>query len=231
MVSFWDLFPAHTEEERLRRRNAALDKKIGNKELEIKMIKKKLQKYRQNKFRKRMEKRPAKLQKITIEGLNRTSDSLMLATVEKLFEVDNCRDLMNTSREVSKRLKSLGCFKSVNLYLDTVRGPASGPPQYQMRIIVREANCSPYLSLSLHTPRENVVSGLLTAGLTNVCGGGEKVQLDCQRGGSSYRLVSMMSPLRTEDLISILTGRSQSSQAATLPPAWISCQSVSQSEK
>ena len=231
MVSFWDLFPAQTEEERLRRRNAALDKKIGNKELEIKMIKKKLQKYRQNKFRKRMEKRPAKLQKITIEGLNRTSDSLMLATVEKLFEVDNCRDLMNSSREVSKRLKSLGCFKSVNLYLDTVRGPASAPPQYQMRIIVREANCSPYLSLSLHTPREDVLSGLLTAGLTNVCGGGEKVQLDCQRGGSSYRLVSMKSPLRTEDLISILTGRSQSSQAATLPPAWISCQSVSQSEK
>ena len=107
-----------------------------------------------------------------------------------MFEVDNCRDLMNASREVSKRLKSLGCFKSVNLYLDTVAGPASGPPQYQMRIIVKEANSSPYLSLSLDSPRENVVGGLLTAGLYNVCGGGEKVQVDYQRGVSNYRQVS-----------------------------------------
>ena len=192
MVYFWDIFTAQSDEEKLRRKNAELDRKIGNKELEIKMIKKKLQNYRQNKFRKRMEKRPAKLKKISIEGLNRTSDSLMLASVERLFEVDNCRDLMNTSREVSKSLKSLGCFQSVNIYLDTVSDhPASGPAQFQMRIIVVEANNSPFLKLGLDTPRENVVSGLVRAGLSNVFGGGEKLQIETTKGISSYKSVNL----------------------------------------
>ena len=190
MVNLWDLFRAQSEEERLKRKNADLDRKIRNKELEIKMIKKKLQGYRQNKFRKKMEKRPAKIESISIEGLNRTSDSLILATVERLFEVDNCRDLMQSCREVSKSLKGLGCFKSVNLYLDTTREPSPAHSQFRMRIIVREANCSPFLNIGLNTPRENLVSGALRAGLRNVFGAGEKLGVEYQKGISSFRLVN-----------------------------------------
>ena len=111
----------------------------------------------------------------------------MVAMVEKLFSVENCRDLMSTCRDVSKTLKSLGCFKSVNVYVDTL---SEGPDQYQMRIIVREANCSPYLNLALNSPRENVVSAVLRTGLQNVFGGGERLEANFHKGISNHRLVN-----------------------------------------
>ena len=114
----------------------------------------------------------------------------MVALVEKLFEVDNCRDLMQSCREVSRSLKSLGCFKSVNLYLDTTMEPSPADTQFRMRIIVREANSSPFLNIGLNTPRENLVSGALRAGLRNVFGAGERLELEYQRGVSGFKLVN-----------------------------------------
>ena len=75
MGGFWDQFRTNeTEEERVRRENAALDKKIAEKELEIKMIKRKLQERKQTRFNKRMRKRLAVVKEINIDGLVRTSD-------------------------------------------------------------------------------------------------------------------------------------------------------------
>ena len=75
MGGFWDQFRTNeTEEERVRRENAALDKKIAEKELEIKMIKTKLQERKQTRFNKRMRKRLAVVKEVNIDGLVRTSD-------------------------------------------------------------------------------------------------------------------------------------------------------------
>ena len=75
MGGFWDQFRSNeTEEERVRRENAALDKKIAEKELEIKMIKRKLQERKQTRFNKRMRKRLAVVKEVNIDGLVRTSD-------------------------------------------------------------------------------------------------------------------------------------------------------------
>ena len=75
MGGFWDQFRTNeTEEERVRRENAALDKKIAEKELEIKMIKRKLQERKQTRFNKRMRKRLAMVKEVNIDGLVRTSD-------------------------------------------------------------------------------------------------------------------------------------------------------------
>ena len=75
MGGFWDQFRSNeTEEERVRRENAALDKKIAEKELEIKMIKTKLQERKQTRFNKRMRKRLAVVKEVNIDGLVRTSD-------------------------------------------------------------------------------------------------------------------------------------------------------------
>ena len=75
MGGFWDQFRTNeTEEERVRRENAALDKKIAEKELEIKMIKTKLQERKQTRFNKRMRKRLAMVKEVNIDGLVRTSD-------------------------------------------------------------------------------------------------------------------------------------------------------------
>ena len=75
MGGFWDQFRSNeTDEERVRRENAALDKKIAEKELEIKMIKTKLQERKQTRFNKRMRKRLAVVKEVNIDGLVRTSD-------------------------------------------------------------------------------------------------------------------------------------------------------------
>ena len=75
MGGFWDQFRSNeTEEERVRRENAALDKKIAEKELEIKIIKTKLQERKQTRFNKRMRKRLAVVKEVNIDGLVRTSD-------------------------------------------------------------------------------------------------------------------------------------------------------------
>ena len=75
MGGFWDQFRTNeTDEERVRRENAALDKKIAEKELEIKMIKRKLQERKQTRFNKRMRKRLAVVKEVNIDGLVRTSD-------------------------------------------------------------------------------------------------------------------------------------------------------------
>ena len=75
MGGFWDQFRTNeTDEERVRRENAALDKKIAEKELEIKMIKTKLQERKQTRFNKRMRKRLAVVKEVNIDGLVKTSD-------------------------------------------------------------------------------------------------------------------------------------------------------------
>lgn len=77
MGSFWKKFKENvyeTREEQLRRNNAEIDKKIGEKELEIKLIKKKLQIRKENRYNKRMQKRKAKIKQVSIDGIQRTSE-------------------------------------------------------------------------------------------------------------------------------------------------------------
>ena len=77
MGSFWKKFKENvyeTREEQLRRNNAEIDKKIGEKELEIKLIKKKLQIRKENRYNKRMQKRIAKIKQVSIDGIQRTSE-------------------------------------------------------------------------------------------------------------------------------------------------------------
>ena len=77
MGSFWKKFKENvyeTREEQLRRNNAEIDKKIGEKELEIKLIKKKLQIRKENRYNKRMQKQKAKIKQVSIDGIQRTSE-------------------------------------------------------------------------------------------------------------------------------------------------------------
>merc|ERR1712133_250300 len=125
MSKFWKKFKENvyeTKEEHLRRKNADIDKKIGEKELEIKMIKKKLQIRKQNRFDKRMQKRKVKIKQVSIDGIQRTSENLVLNNVSELFSVENFKDIIVKTKETNQRLKSIGCFSSVNAMVDTLPG-------------------------------------------------------------------------------------------------------------
>ena len=75
MRILWGLFRVEeTEEEKKRRENAALDRKIAGKELEIKMLKGLLRERKEKRFIRRMERRRAVIKEVSIDGVVRTSD-------------------------------------------------------------------------------------------------------------------------------------------------------------
>ena len=75
MRILWGLFRVEeTEEEKKRRENAALDRKIAGKELEIKMLRGLLRERKEKRFIKRMERRRAVIREVSIDGVVRTSD-------------------------------------------------------------------------------------------------------------------------------------------------------------
>ena len=63
-----------SEEEKKRRENAALDRKIAGKELEIKMLRGLLRERKEKRFIRRMEKWKAVIKEVNIDGVVRTSD-------------------------------------------------------------------------------------------------------------------------------------------------------------
>ena len=75
MRIFWGLFKVEeSEEEKKRRENKELDKKIADKELEIKMLRGLLRERKEKRFTRRMERRKAVIKEVNIAGVNRTSD-------------------------------------------------------------------------------------------------------------------------------------------------------------
>ena len=75
MRILWGLFRVEeSEEDKKRRENAALDRKIAGKELEIKMLRGLLRECKEKRFTRRMEKRKAVIKEVNIDGVVRTSD-------------------------------------------------------------------------------------------------------------------------------------------------------------
>ena len=75
MRILWGLFRVEeSEEEKKRLENAALDRKIAGKELEIKMLRGLLRERKEKRFIRRMEKRKAVIKEVNIVGVVRTSD-------------------------------------------------------------------------------------------------------------------------------------------------------------
>ena len=68
------LFQPKDEAERLKQENARKDKEIASRKLLMKKIKTNLKNYREDRFNKKMEKFPAKVKMINIDGLSKTSD-------------------------------------------------------------------------------------------------------------------------------------------------------------
>ena len=72
MKWFWKY--AESKEEKLAKKNAELDRKIAQKELEIKYVKRKLKIRKEIKARRRMRKYKASITEVNISGAKRTSE-------------------------------------------------------------------------------------------------------------------------------------------------------------
>jgi len=183
-----------SEEEEARRN---LDKQIREKKLKIRKIKRELRQYRDQKFKVRMTALKARIERINIEGLGRTRDHVVTDTVRKLFHVENFQDIIETTKQVQHELRGLGCFRRVNLYVDTIHETES-EQHYQVNIKVQEiGNMFANFGL-LHGKQEGELSVVVRGGLNNLGGAGECLHLETTRGsaGSVTNVISLVNPLR-----------------------------------
>ena len=103
--------------------------------------------------------------------------------VSGLFSVENFNDILKTTKDVRSKLKALGLFSQVDMLVDTLPGH---PHHYQVKIMVRERLCAPFLRVGLSCPRDNVGAGVVTGGIGNIAGGGERLSVHLERGSGSY---------------------------------------------
>ena len=108
--------------------------------------------------------------------------------VEQLFHVTSFQEIINTSKEIHKDLKSLGCFKNVNMSVDTM---PENNTYYKVNITVKEAG-SMFANLGVVCPAENTVAGVVRAGVNNVVGAGERAELEISKGQGGYFLVRII---------------------------------------
>lgn len=69
----------------------------------------------------------AHVDKVHIEGLERTKDDYVLGAVNDVFDVTNFQELLEKTVETSLKLEKLGCFKNISIVIDTSVGPKSTP--------------------------------------------------------------------------------------------------------
>jgi len=135
----------------------------------------------------------AKVVSVSVDGVVRTKDDVIMDTVKDLFQVEDFEDLVLTSQNVRGKLQDLGCFSNVGIHIDTSN---SGSKDYVVTYEVDEVR---RYTGSVNTMVGNN-EGSLNTGIKfpNIFGRGEKLQADYTYGtkkSSSFN-VSFLKPLR-----------------------------------
>ncbi|KAL4225587.1 sorting and assembly machinery component 50 [Mactra antiquata] len=79
-----------------------------------------------------------KVDRVVINGLDRTKDDIVIKQVEPLFEADTFEEMLQKSGETEDRLKRLGIFKQVATVIDTSKGENASENGYEVNYIVKE---------------------------------------------------------------------------------------------
>lgn len=62
-----------------------------------------------------------------MDGLTRTKDDIIKSQVTDLFKAANFEDVIIRAYKVREKLDALGCFKNIEIYIDTSQGPDASP--------------------------------------------------------------------------------------------------------
>ena len=114
-----------------------------------------------------------------------------MSKVGELFNVNNFQDLVSTSKQIHKCLKSLGCFKTVDMSVEVVPDTDT---QYMVNISVLEAS-SLFGNLGAVCEGENLGAGVGRVGVQNMLGGGERAELELGKGWGGYSMVKIISSI------------------------------------
>jgi len=135
----------------------------------------------------------AKVVSVSVDGLNRTKNDIVMDTVKDLFNVGDFEELVLKSQHVRGKLQDLGCFSSVGIHIDTSK---TGEKDYSVTFEVEEVK---RVTGSVNTMVGNNEGSLMTGvKFPNLLGRGERLQADYTYGtkkSSNFNL-SVLKPLR-----------------------------------
>lgn len=127
---------------------------------------------RPNRTKKIHFKRPASVQRVLIEGLEKTKDDFLLPKVKDAFEAENFAQIVKKCVYSRARLQELGIFKSVAITIDTCKVPGAPNNAYDVKFVVEEKR----LEGGIHTSAgSNDIQTSLNLGWNNLFGRGEKL--------------------------------------------------------
>lgn len=117
----------------------------------------------------------ARVDRVHIEGLQRTKDDFVSGALHDMFNVGTFQELLERSIETRLKLEKLGCFKNVAIVIDTSSGAKSTPGHgYDVTFNVVELG---RVTGRIHTSIENNQGSLGFAVQTpNLIGRGETLQ-------------------------------------------------------
>jgi len=122
----------------------------------------------------------AKVDKVHVDGLGRTKDDLIVSSVKELFKAGNFEQVVQHAQEVRSKLEGLGCFKSVDIMIDTSNAPDASPNGLEITFTVKELK---RVLGGINTlVGNNEGSLVIGSNLPNTFGRGEKLQAEYTYG-------------------------------------------------
>ncbi|CAB3368540.1 Hypothetical predicted protein [Cloeon dipterum] len=121
-------------------------------------------------------KKDVRVDRVNVTGLKRTKDDFIKPIVRELFHATNFGDVLVKADKVHRRLENLECFKNIEIFVDTSKGPKASPDGIEVTFDVTEMN---WLLGSVNAMAGSEEAALVVGGRApNILGRGEKVQLE-----------------------------------------------------
>ncbi|XP_059046846.1 sorting and assembly machinery component 50 homolog A [Achroia grisella] len=147
----------------------------------------------------------ARVDRVHVDGLNRTKDDVIKSTVDELFHATDFEDVILKAHKVRRALDSMGCFRDIGVHIDVSSGPGATPEGLEVTFQVKEL--SRIVGGVNTTVSENEGNLVLGVKMPNVLGRGERVQAEYSMGyrSSSNFSVAATKPYPQKPLVPVIT--------------------------
>ncbi|RVE52246.1 hypothetical protein evm_003165 [Chilo suppressalis] len=78
----------------------------------------------------------ARVDRVHVDGLNRTKDDIIKSTVNDLFQATDFEDVIMRAHKVRRALDSMGCFRDIGVFIDVSSGPEATPEGLEFRLLL-----------------------------------------------------------------------------------------------
>ncbi|KAL3270662.1 hypothetical protein HHI36_021190 [Cryptolaemus montrouzieri] len=122
----------------------------------------------------------ARVDKVHIDGIDRTKDDYIQDCFDDLFKATTFQDILVGAHRARLKLEELGCFKNIAVFVDTSKGVGSTPDGLDVTFSVKEFRRLTG-GVSTHVG-DNEGSLMIGMRAPNIYGRGEKVQVEYSHG-------------------------------------------------